>query len=44
MPTLIRALCFAILTGMVLPVLAQEGGGKVNTDWPGYQEGDYVIW
>ena len=31
------------LVGIALPALAQEAADKVNTNWPGYQEGDYVI-
>ena len=39
-----RALLFAVVIGLAAPALAQEGGRKVNpADWPGYQEGDYVI-
>jgi homoserine O-acetyltransferase len=39
----IRALIVAVLMGLAVPALAQEGGGKVNTNWPGYQAGDYTI-
>jgi homoserine O-acetyltransferase len=38
----IRALLAAVLIGMAMPAFAQEGG-KVDTNWPGYREGDYVI-
>jgi homoserine O-acetyltransferase len=31
------------LVALIAPALAQEGPSKVNTDWPGYQAGDYII-
>jgi hypothetical protein len=30
-------------TAAALPVLAQEPANQPNTNWPGHQEGDYVI-
>ena len=40
---LVRALTAMFLTAAALPVLAQEAANKPNTNWPGYQEGDYVV-
>jgi homoserine O-acetyltransferase len=40
---LIRALIIAVFAGLAAPALAQETSIKPNTNWPGYQEGDYVI-
>jgi len=41
---LFRALLLAMLVSLAVPAFAQEEGGKVNpADWPGYQEGDFVI-
>lgn len=39
----IRILIGFILLAAALPALAQDGTTKPNTDWPGYQEGDYLI-
>jgi homoserine O-acetyltransferase len=33
----------AALVALAWPALAQEDVSKVNTNWPGYQEGDYTI-
>ena len=39
-----RVLIAAVfIFGLAAPALAQEAANKVNTDWPGYQTGDYVI-
>ena len=40
---LVRALNAILLIAAALPVLAQEAANKPNTNWPGYQEGDYVV-
>ncbi len=39
----VRALTAMFLTAAALPVLAQEAANKPNTNWPGYQEGDYAV-
>jgi hypothetical protein len=36
------ALLATVLMAVALPALAQEAA-KPNTNWPGYQEGDYVV-
>ena len=40
---LVRATLIAAFACLALPALAQETPTKPNTDWPGYQTGDYVI-
>ena len=40
---LARALTVILLVAVAFPALAQEAGNKPNTNWPGYQEGDYVV-
>jgi len=40
---LVRALTAILLITAALPVLTQEAANKPNTNWPGYQEGDYVL-
>ena len=40
---LVRALTAILLITAALPVLAQEAANKPNTNWPGYQDGDYVL-
>ena len=39
----VRALIVIVLLAGALPALAQEAANKPNTNWPGYQEGDYVV-
>jgi len=39
----VRMLIAAILLAAALPALAQETANKPNTNWPGYQEGDYIV-
>jgi homoserine O-acetyltransferase/O-succinyltransferase len=38
-----RSLIVIVLIAAALPALAQEVANKLNTNWSGYQEGDYVI-
>jgi homoserine O-acetyltransferase/O-succinyltransferase len=38
-----RALIVIVLMTAALPALAQQETTKANINWPGYQEGDYVI-
>jgi homoserine O-acetyltransferase/O-succinyltransferase len=40
---LLRFALATTLVGLAFSALAQEGGGTVNTNWPGYQTGDYLI-
>ena len=37
----VRALLATVLTAIAFSALAQEAA-KPNTNWPGYQEGDYI--
>ncbi len=39
----VRGLVAIVLVAAALPALAQEAVKKPNTNWPGYQEGDYVV-
>jgi len=39
----VRALIVTVVIAAALPALAQEAADKPNTNWPGYQEGDYVV-
>jgi len=39
----VRSLILTVLMGAALPALAQEAANKPNINWPGYQEGDYII-
>ena len=39
----VRSLIVTVLTAAALPALAQEAANKPNTNWPGDQEGDYII-
>jgi homoserine O-acetyltransferase len=39
----VRSLIMTVLMAAALPALAQEGATKPNTNWPGYQEGDYIV-
>jgi homoserine O-acetyltransferase len=39
----VRSLMVTVLMAAALPALAQEAANKPNTNWPGYQEGDYII-
>jgi homoserine O-acetyltransferase len=39
----VRALIVIVLIAATFPALAQEAADKPNTNWPGYQESDYVI-
>ena len=39
----VRSLIVTVLMAAALPALAQEAANKPNTNWPGYQEGDYII-
>ena len=39
----VRALIVIVVMAGALPALAQEAANKPNTNWPGYQEGDYVV-
>ena len=39
----VRALIAMVLMAAALPALAQEAANKPNTNWPGYQEGDYAV-
>jgi homoserine O-acetyltransferase/O-succinyltransferase len=39
----VRSLIAAVLMAATLPALAQEPAKKPNTNWPGYQEGDFII-
>jgi hypothetical protein len=39
----IRTLIMIVLMAAALPVLAQEATKRPNTNWPGYQEDDYII-
>ena len=39
----VRALIVTVLLTASLPALAQETAKEPTTNWPGYQEGDYVV-
>ena len=39
----VRALIMTVLLTAALPALAQETAKEPTTNWPGYQEGDYVV-
>ena len=39
----VRSLIVTVLIAATFPALAQETTNRPNTDWPRYQEGDYVI-
>ena len=39
----VRALIVTAVIAAALPALAQEAADKPNTNWRGYQEGDYVV-
>ena len=39
----VRTLIVIFLLAAAFPALAQEEANKPNTNWPGYQEGDYVV-
>jgi len=39
----VRALIVTVVIAAALPALAQEAADGPNTNWPGYQEGDYVV-
>ena len=39
----VRALIVTVLLAAALPALAQETAKQPTTNWPGYQEGDYVV-
>jgi hypothetical protein len=39
----VRSLIVTVLMAAALPALAQQAANKPNTNWPGYQEGDYII-
>jgi homoserine O-acetyltransferase/O-succinyltransferase len=39
----VRALIVTVVIAAALPALAQEAADKPNSNWPGYQEGDYVV-
>ena len=39
----VRTLIAAVLLALALPALAQQKPNRPDTDWPGYQEGDYVV-
>jgi homoserine O-acetyltransferase len=39
----VRALIVIVLLAAALPALAQETAKEPTTNWPGYQEGDYVV-
>jgi homoserine O-acetyltransferase/O-succinyltransferase len=39
----VRSLIVTVLMAVALPALAQEVANKPNTNWPGYQERDYII-
>ena len=39
----VRALIVTVLLAAAFPALAQETANKPNTNWPGYQEGDYTV-
>jgi homoserine O-acetyltransferase len=39
----VRALIVTVLLAAALPALAQETAKAPATNWPGYQEGDYVV-
>ena len=39
----VRALIATVVIAAALPALAQGEADKPNTNWPGYQEGDYVV-
>ena len=39
----VRALILTVLLTATLPALAQETARQPTTNWPGYQEGDYVV-
>ena len=39
----VRALIVIVLLASAFPALGQEEANKPNTNWPGYQEGDYVV-
>ena len=39
----VRTLSVIVLLAVAFPALGQDEANKPNTNWPGYQEGDYVI-
>jgi homoserine O-acetyltransferase len=39
----VRLLILTVLMAAALPALAQPAANNPNTNWPGYQEGDYII-
>jgi homoserine O-acetyltransferase/O-succinyltransferase len=39
----VRALVVIVIIAAAFPALAQEAVKKPNPEWPGYQEGDYIV-